>query len=383
MSLEVSPFLYLIHVHELLETNVELTNDEWEQTFAILVQVQKLRDFSASWRAQEVERSLPLGPDDFTLQPAQAHPEELPLWRATHSARQAWKVRLAARIDQDQSLMQALQSVVDAAEAIALPHLRKRLITLIKQAANHAEEVDTAEQLTTELFIDLKSSNAQKISRVEQAIETLQSILFALRMGRLASTTPVVGANPAAAWQLGTNIVSFDEEWQWMGTYATWRSAMGVFLFPENFLQPAMRPLPPASPGQTHAFKEQLVEPLRGLLRLTRTTARQQANKYLAPLKVQFPEASARLGSFSFQEPTSAAQIETLRHRRPRRSHCREPQRPEIPGRGELGAGSLLFRAVAPGTAARKIWRIPGCPGLVQGCLCLYSAGASQGLHQD
>lgn len=313
MYLEVSPFLYLIHIHELLETSVGLTNDEWEQTFSILVQVQKLRDFYASWRAQEVERALPLGPDDFTLQPTQANPNELPLWRATHRARQAWKVRLTARIDQDQSLMQALQSVVDAAEAIALPHLRDRLITLIQQAANHAEDVDTAEQLTTELCIDFKSSNDQKISRVGQAIETLQSILFALRMGRLASTTPVVGANPAAAWQLETEIVSFDEEWQWMGTYATWRSAMGVFLFPENFLQPAVRPLPPASPGQTQAFKEQLVEPLRGLLRLTRTMARDQANKYLGKLKVQIPQSSAHLGSFSLQEPTSTTQIETLR----------------------------------------------------------------------
>jgi hypothetical protein len=312
LFLEVSPFLYLMQVYELLVTSVSLIDDEWEQIYSILVQVQKLRDVYPTWRAQEIEKALTLGPDDFTPQPATATPVELPLWRATQSTRQAWKVRLAARIDQDQSLIQELQAVVDAAEAIALPLLRDHLIRLIKQAANPRNDVDTAEQLTTELFIDLKSSNDQKISWVGQAIETLQSILFALRMGRLASS-PVVGVNPASGWQLATTILNFDQEWQWMGTYATWHAAMGIFLFPENFLQPAMRPLPPASPGQTKAFKEQLVEPLRGQLRLTREMARTQANVYLGKLKEQIPQASAPLGSFSFQESTSTEQIEALR----------------------------------------------------------------------
>jgi hypothetical protein len=174
LFLDVSPFLYLMQVYELLVTNVSLIDDEWEQIYSILVQVQKLRDAYPTWRAQEIEKALTLGPDDFTLPPATATPVELPLWRATQSTRQAWTVRLAARIDQDQSLIQALQAVVDAAEAIALPLLRDHLINLIKQAAKQANDVDTAEQLTTELFIDLKSNNEQKISWVGQAIETLQ-----------------------------------------------------------------------------------------------------------------------------------------------------------------------------------------------------------------
>src|SRR5262249_56018421 len=103
------------------------------------------------------------------------------------------------RMDQDQAVLQALQTVVDAAEAIGLPLLRDHLMELIKEAGDHGDDVDTAEALTTELCIDLKSNNEQKMSWVEQAIETLQGILFALRMGRLASS-PVVGANPASGW---------------------------------------------------------------------------------------------------------------------------------------------------------------------------------------
>ncbi|MGL5942561.1 MAG: neuraminidase-like domain-containing protein [Waterburya sp.] len=318
LFLELPPFLYLMQIYGLLTINVAVLDDEWEQTFSILVQVQKLRDAYPTWRTQEIENALSLGPDDFKLTSTIATPLELPLWRATQSARQAWKLRLVARIDQDQVLIQELKSVVDSAEAIALPYLRTHLINLIKQAANHGNEEDTAEQLTTELFIDLKSSNNQKISWVGQAIETLQNILFALRMGRLA-LSPVVGSNPAAGWQLDTTIPNFDEEWKWMGTYTTWRAAMGVFLFPENFLQPAMRPLPPASPSetqtlrQTQTFKELLVEKLREQVRVTRELARNQANVYLSKLKEQIPDANTLLSSFSLQERTTTEEIEALR----------------------------------------------------------------------
>lgn len=108
-----------------------------------------------------------------------------------------------------------------------------------------------------------------------------------------------------------------------MGSHAAWRSAMGVFLFPENFLQPASRPPVPAVPGQTAAFRN-LVARLRGSLRITREEARTIARNYLGELLSQIhPEDTQNdpqggnvknaLGSFSYQEPTSDAQIEQLR----------------------------------------------------------------------
>jgi hypothetical protein len=32
----------------------------------------------------------------------------------------------------------------------------------------------------------------------------------------------------------------FDSEWEWIGSYSTWRSAMFVFLYPENLLLPSL-----------------------------------------------------------------------------------------------------------------------------------------------
>jgi Tc toxin complex TcA C-terminal TcB-binding domain len=318
LSLELPPFLYLKQIDELIETNIGLIDDEWEQTFSILVQVQKLRDRYSTWHTEEIEKGITLGPDDFKLPSSTADIFQPTLWRATQLARQTWQARLKARINQEEALTQELKSVVDSAEVIALPVLRDHLINLVRQSIDPPKNIDAAEELTAELFVDFKTAPAQKTTFVAQAIETLQGILFALRMGRLATTSPVVGATPVTSWQLQTNIRNFDEEWQWMGTYATWRSAMNVFLFPENFLQPTTRPLTLTSSSQATSFDRtiafnDLVKELRAKPRLTPSFAQDTANQYLANLKAQSSVVSSSLGSFSFQAPTSSAQIEALR----------------------------------------------------------------------
>jgi hypothetical protein len=328
LYLEFPAFLYLTNIYAMLTTGGTALVDEWEQSFAILVQAQKLRDFYPAWRAQEIERALALGPDDFILSPPTATPPLLPKWRASVRARQDWVLRLSARIDQDADAVQQLKSVVDSAENVALPVLRDYLLSLVRQAANHGPDIDTAELLTSELFIDLKASPATRMSWVSQATETLQGILFAVRMGRLATLAPVIGTNPAKTWQLvDNNIAGFDEEWQWMGSLASWRSAMNVFLFPENFLQPDLRPMLPLVPGQSETYRTKLVAPLRGSMRITRQQARELANAYLAELSNNNADAKTVLSKtfdvngneindvFVWQEPTIPAHVEALRRR--------------------------------------------------------------------
>src|SRR5215472_2135349 len=65
----------------------------------------------------------------------------------------------------------------------------------------------------------------------------------------------------------------FDEEWQWIGSYATWRAAMLVFLYPENLLLPSLRR------QQTPAFQK-LVNNIRSLAMLTPDQASQEAQAY-------------------------------------------------------------------------------------------------------
>jgi hypothetical protein len=322
MRLELAPFLYLLNINRMLSNAVVPLNDEWEQVCSILVQVVKLRDLYVTWRAVEVGQALRLGPDDFKLPEADA-PVNLPAWRATQAARQSWLARLAARFDQSAALEEELRAMVDAAEARAMPSLRDSLIQLIRAAVNHGEGIDTADKLTAELLIDFKSARDLKTNRVEQAVETLQSILFAVRMRQLPALLVTGAANPAAAWTLedasGYNAQTFDEEWLWMGSYAAWVSAMSVFLFPQNSLRPIMRPLPGATPQipapQTQDFNN-LARRLRETPHLTRKLAREEAATYLTQLKQHISLANTVLcAQFALVEPVSLADIETLRNK--------------------------------------------------------------------
>lgn len=149
---------------------------------------------------------------------------------------------------------------------------------------------DDSDTLTQQLLIDIKTSGYQKITRIEQAIQTLQSLLIELRMGSLD-----------LPWERDTGKESeeeFDEELRWMGSYANWYSAMQVFLHPENFLLPTLRPTPDLPNGevtpsvmeketQTNAFRE-LIKDLRNGPQLTPEQARSFAKEYFVRLKSDY-----------------------------------------------------------------------------------------------
>ena len=67
---------------------------------------------------------------------------------------------------------------------------------------------------------------------------------------------------------------SFDEEWSWMGSYATWRAAILVFMYPQNILDPTLRKY------QTPGFQK-LVSAVQNNPSFTPDQARQAACTYL------------------------------------------------------------------------------------------------------
>lgn len=76
MRLEPAAFLSLMRIHNLLKMGGEPIAGEWEQSFSILTQVQKLRDAYMLWRSEEVEKGIALGPDDFKPQPPGSPPPQ-------------------------------------------------------------------------------------------------------------------------------------------------------------------------------------------------------------------------------------------------------------------------------------------------------------------
>lgn len=303
-------FVHLMRVRELAVAG-DVLDSEWGDVDAILLQVKKFA-LHAAWREEERQRGLILGPDLFqTAAPSALPVEALPAWRASAQARQAWRRTLESRFQQQQALTKAMQSVVSAAEQAALPLLRQACIAAI--AGERAVDV-IAEQLTQELGIDCKDSAHQQVTRAQQALATLQEVLLSLRTGRLRSVPPVLGtANPAAEWVLALDPskpyteADFDEEWRWMGSYATWHSAMAVFAYPENHLLPELRP----AEAQTAACKKLLSE-LRNHPRLGTAQARKLAAAYLLALTDELGEAlppALRHGALVITEQLSDSQL--------------------------------------------------------------------------
>src|SRR5262245_17151897 len=317
--LTLQPFLHLMRVRQLAATDSVL-DAEWSDVYAILIQVKKLGLY-ATWRNEERQKGLILGPDFFQLTDG-ASSQGAPLlrWRATPQARQAWRRTLEARIQQELTLTQAMQSVVSAAEEAALPMLRQDCIAAI---AGVGDVAVIADRLTQELGIDCKDSGHLRTTRAQQALETLQSVLLSLRTGRFKNAPPVLGTtNPAANWVLALNPptyteADFDEEWRWMGGYTTRNAAMRVFAYPESYLLPELRPASSTIPTLvTTAAYQELMKALRDETRLTAEKARELAKNYLTKLTTDLGAtlpASLRHPTFEITEQLTDTQLATTR----------------------------------------------------------------------
>ncbi|MGK7905772.1 MAG: neuraminidase-like domain-containing protein [Synechococcus sp.] len=271
LGLTHTAFAYLVRCRQLIVEaelgTTPLQETEWEAIVSILTQVLKQLHFS-KWREKEQRRGIILSPDAFQLdvpepgQPYKPIRSDLPEWRANRLDHLDWRNKLEVRLEQQTSTITAFAEAISSAEEVILPPLRDALIE-----ASDAQGTDLSEKakaLTDRLLIDTQAGGCQKTTRISQAIETLQNLLWSIRTGQLYDTYKELSL---------TELDDFDEEWKWIGSYTTWRSAMFVFLYPENILIPSLRK------HQTPAFR-QLVSNLRKNRQLTPEQARQEAKAY-------------------------------------------------------------------------------------------------------
>jgi Tc toxin complex TcA C-terminal TcB-binding domain len=275
LSLEVAEFNYLLRVSRLVNQNQPILDLEWENTYSILVQVWKRRQ-SAQWRAAEKAQTILLSSDFFQIPPPapiQFPPKEptiVDIWRSPRLAYLDWQDKLQSRLDQENTTIQAIAEAVSAAEEVTLPLLRDALVLAISPAGvvvtTPPGELEVkAKWITINLLIDAKMSGCSMTTRVAQAIETLQGLILALRTGQLADLYKT----------FTLNLDNFNEKWKWLGSYAPWRAAMFVFLYPENILQPSLR----KPEWQTPAFKA-LIKNTGTTRKLTPADACQEAQNY-------------------------------------------------------------------------------------------------------
>lgn len=270
LSIDLDAFLRLLDLRKLILSNAPVLDDEWKEFYSILLQTWKRRQF-ATWRDEEEQQNILLSPDYFVI-PA---PSLLPLvpqptmvlvkWRATVQARNDWQDTLQSRIDQQQAIKDGLNNVIDTCEEETLPILRDALLMQVDPANTDLQS--KAKWFTINLLIDAQVNGCQKTTRIAQAIETVQVLLLSVRTGQFADSPTYAG--------LAIDDNNFDEEWKWIGSYATWRAAMFIFLYPENVLIPSLRKVE----RQTPAFRN-FVGMLRPNRRLTPEQACEAASSY-------------------------------------------------------------------------------------------------------
>ncbi|MCB9236141.1 MAG: hypothetical protein H6581_31120 [Bacteroidia bacterium] len=267
LNLSRNAYQALVELYDLSQQSSPVVLDEeWDEAYAILCQVIKEREYAA-WRREEAGTPLHLGPDWFklldppqlTFPPELPHP--LPKWLGDERARRLWQRTLENRIESEAETVAALKSVAQRVSEAMLPKLRDALIRVTgSESTAFKSKVKT---LTDAFLIDLENNCCQGVTRVSMAIETLQSLLWSLRTAQLNDTYP----------DLDLLAAQFDEEWKWIGSYATWRSAVFVFLYPENILMPSLKRY------QSPAFRE-VSEALRGNRGLTSEAACRIAKGY-------------------------------------------------------------------------------------------------------
>ncbi len=229
IGLNYQSYVFLRSLNELATGEISILDSEWDEAYDIVLLAEK--NLSANeWREQEQAAEVVLSPDLFVVPAQEADRQDASPWLWDWRAYKDWKTKLSARIDQERAVITSLETAVDATEEATLSILRDALVTASDETAGQTFEAKTR-WLSDRLQIDLKAGNCQTTTRVSQAIVSLQTLLWRERTGQL----------DGAIANLVLDADYFDSEWEWLGSYAAWRSAVFAFLFPENLLHPNLR----------------------------------------------------------------------------------------------------------------------------------------------
>lgn len=246
LGLSSETFDRLYRLRELVkaDSNISYTDAEQEDLANILLDVYKKRQFSL-WNSHEesdsaLNTTIPfaLSPDFFQLPPAvpfefpPKQEAEKPRYLFHQKAYRAWKRNLESRERVLESTATGLSNAVSDTEDALLIPTRDALIEHLANAQGSNVET-TKDWISRNLLIDSEMQCCSSTTRVTQAIEALQLLLWGLH-------NEVLLDEPALQ-NLSLQAPGFENEWKWLGSYATWRAAMFVQLYPENILMPELK----------------------------------------------------------------------------------------------------------------------------------------------
>lgn len=237
---------------------------EWRDVQNVLLGIWKQRQYGR-WQREERAHGVSLTPTQFDLPdadddrapPTDADPTR---WRVDWTNRTAWEDVLESRTETYTGVDDEIEAAVTAAEKCALPILRRQLVELFGTpealreehhqpppddpdddvyVANTLDDVEVpydarAEWVSERLCIDLRMTPDRETTRVSQATTTLQTLVQSLALS-------LEDASGLGRTNLVLDDEYYDRRWEWLGTYAKWKAAMGVYVYPQNVLLPTLR----------------------------------------------------------------------------------------------------------------------------------------------
>ncbi|MDO7877731.1 hypothetical protein Q5H93_23545 [Hymenobacter sp. ASUV-10] len=266
--------------------------DQLPALLHLLVQVKKIRQY-ADWQREEVAQGVYLNPLYFHEPQTEPVPLTSLPWRSAARERRQWQRNLATRFEQAQATADIQQQAVKSIEDQYLPLLRDVLLDYkVTQPSVTASREAKAESLSAKYLLDFKIACCQHTTRVAQGIDIMQRLFFAQRSGLVAAIPGLTLTN---------SFSSFENDWQWLGSYERWRSLMFLYLYPQNVLLPTLRI------GQTPMFQQ-----IAGNIRQRPTVTPANAARYVEEYNLYLTEvASLRVGA-SLQTSLEASRVEGL-----------------------------------------------------------------------
>ena len=220
-------FELLWQVKQLADAGPVMTA-EWNDVQDILVAAHK-QSLVAEWRA--AESAITLAPDVFRLD---GTAPVASAWRAPADARADWLSVLRRRADEQATLEAGYAAALAAVEQTVLPTLRDGLLAVLSDAESRD---DAADWLTDRYQLDMRKGGALSTTRVQQAADTLQSTLYAVRTAGLPTW------HSGYTWAIAAaQLAEFDAGWKWMSEFGSWQTSMQTFLLPERDVDPATVP---------------------------------------------------------------------------------------------------------------------------------------------
>jgi hypothetical protein len=263
LGIAVDSFDYLLYVVELDQKKSPILDAEWENVYSLLLQRLK-HSVLSNWRKEESQSGVYLSPSHFHLRSPEFSEDPYSWkpkpWRSTSSMRQKWVNTLKARILQEQTIKEQIAYAINIVEESSLVRLRDWLLNQVSSTGS-LSDLEKEIWFTRYFQIDCQAASCRMTTRIAQAIETIQGVLFGARNGSLEDS------------DLTLDDPDFDAKWQWLRSYATWKSAMRVFLYPETALRPTLRR------KKSSAFDD-LVEKLRNMGTVDPKTVHDETLKY-------------------------------------------------------------------------------------------------------